>query len=76
MDDWTKNGGNGLTFPQQVSNFFHGPEQMLCALVSAKNGCRDYVQCDQVTHPAGMFILNCFVALSSVSFSPRAQTLC
>ena len=67
MDDWKAHGGNGLTFPQQVSNFFHGPEQMLCADTSARDGCSSYVECDNVNHPAGMFILNSFVAMSNVS---------
>ena len=70
MDDWKARGSNGLTFTQEVSNFFNGPEQMLCGDISARDGCGSYVICNNVNHPAGMFILNSFVAISSVSVVP------
>jgi len=28
LDDWKAKGSRGLTFTQEVSNFFHGPEQV------------------------------------------------
>lgn len=63
---WTSNKNNGLTFTQQISNFFHGPEDMLCGVTSARDGCGSYSLCSGVNHPAGYFILNSFVAVSSV----------
>ena len=67
MADWKAKSSNGLTFTQEVSNFFNGPEQMLCGDISARDGCGSYIICNNVNHPAGMFILNSFVAVSSVS---------
>ncbi len=68
LDDWKKKGSGGLTFTQEVSNFFNGPEQMLCGSLSARDGCGSYVQCNNVNHPAGMFILNSFTAISSLNY--------
>jgi len=68
LEDWKQKGKSGLTFTQEVSNFFHGPEQMLCGALSARDGCGSYVQCNNVNHPAGMFILNSFTAISSLNF--------
>lgn len=70
IDDWKAKSSNGLTFTQEVSNFFNGPEQMLCGDISARDGCGSYVICNNVNHPAGMFILNSFVAISSVCSTP------
>ena len=70
MDDWKAKSSNGLTFTQEVSNFFNGPEQMLCGDISARDGCGSYIICNNVNHPAGMFILNSFVAISSVRVIP------
>ena len=69
LDDWhTKGSAGGLTFTQAVSNFFHGPEQMLCGDTSARDGCGGTnVECSDVNHPGGMFILNSSISLSSVS---------
>jgi hypothetical protein len=59
----------GFRFSQQVSNFFNGPEDMLCGLTADKNGCDMTVQCGDVNHPAGYFILNSFAQIDRVSFS-------
>lgn len=67
LANWAKKGNNGLTFPQEISNFFQGPEQMLCGDTSSRDGCGSYIKCNNVNHPGGMFILNSFVALSNVS---------
>lgn len=68
VESWTSGGGHGgLKFPQQISNFFHGPEQMFCGNEGARDGCGQYSVCNNVKAPAGMFILNSFVAVSSVS---------
>ncbi|OKL58597.1 hypothetical protein UA08_06382 [Talaromyces atroroseus] len=47
-----------LTFSEQVSNFFNGPEGMDCGTTSDHNGCETTVECKDVDHPAGYFILN------------------
>lgn len=70
VKSWTSNEKTGLTFPQQISNFFHGPENMFCGATSARDGCGSYSLCSDVNHPAGYFILNSFVAVSSVSSEP------
>ena len=67
VSSWTSNPSNSLSFPQQISNFFNGPEQMLCGQTSARDGCSSDVICNNVNHPGGMFILNSFVAISDVS---------
>ena len=67
-DSWTSRAStNGLTFPQQISTFFNGPDQMLCGDTSARDGCSSAVTCDNVKYPAGMFILNLIVSVSDVS---------
>jgi len=35
LDDWKAKGSSGLTFTQEVSNFFHGPEQV-CILAGGR----------------------------------------
>ncbi len=73
---WTSGAGNGLTFTQQISNFFHGPDQMFCGNEGARDGCGSYTVCNNVKAPAGMFILNSFVAVSSVSsFDQTSKSL-
>ena len=68
VDSWTSRASSkGLTFPQQISNFFNGPDQMLCGDTSARDGCSSDVTCDNVKYPAGMFILNSMVSVSDVS---------
>ena len=68
VDSWTSRPStNGLTFPQQISNYFNGPDQMLCGDTSARDGCSSDVTCDNVKYPAGMFILNSMVSVSDVS---------
>ena len=67
VNSWKSGAGNGLTFTQQISNFFHGPDQMFCGNEGARDGCASYSVCNNVKAPAGMFILNSFVAVSSVS---------
>ncbi len=68
VDSWTsKPSSNGLQFPQQISNFFHGPDQVFCGNEGARDECGSYSTCNNVKAPAGMFILNSVVAVSSLS---------
>jgi len=55
-----------LTFPQMIANFFQGPDNTQCEQTSARDQCSATVVCDQVNHPAGMFILNSFTLISDV----------
>ena len=66
---WTSNRNTGLSFAQQISNFFHGPEQVHCEQTSARDGCSSSKECSDVNHPAGFLILNSLVAVSNVSRS-------
>ena len=66
---WTSNPNNPLTFPQQISNFFHGPDQMLCGQTTARDGCSSDVECSDVDHPAGFFILNSLVSISDLNYN-------
>ncbi|XXH02567.1 hypothetical protein Hte_008944 [Hypoxylon texense] len=52
-----------LTFPEYVSNYFHGPEGMNCGKTAANTGCESNSECSDVNHPAGYFILNSFVTI-------------
>ena len=63
---WEPN--QALTFPQQISNFFRGPEKMFCGQTSARDECASDVICNDVKYPAGMFILNSMVAVSDVGW--------
>ena len=69
VNSWTSNTANPLTFPQQISNFFHGPDQMLCGQTTARDGCGSDVECSDVDHPAGFFILNSLVAISDLNYN-------
>ncbi|CAF9932295.1 MAG: hypothetical protein HETSPECPRED_008325 [Heterodermia speciosa] len=70
VDSWTSRPStNGLTFPQQISNYFNGPDQMLCGDTSARDGCSSDVTCDNVKYPAGMFILNSMVSVSDLNYN-------
>ncbi|KAM0796585.1 hypothetical protein BDR22DRAFT_825040 [Usnea florida] len=66
---WTSSPNNPLTFPQQISNFFHGPDQMLCGQTTARDGCSSDVECSDVNHPAGFFILNSLVSISDLNYN-------
>jgi hypothetical protein len=57
----------GLSFSQQISNLFHGPENMQCGVTADHNGCDPTVQCQGVSYPAGYFILNSLAQVSRVS---------
>jgi hypothetical protein len=61
--------GSTFPFPQSISNFFNGPEQMQCHKLIEQNGCggTTYLQCHDTNHPAGYFILNSFMKLNAVS---------
>jgi hypothetical protein len=46
-------GGTGsLSFPEVVSNFFHGPEQWNCQDIG-NTACSTTIECSQTNHPAG-----------------------
>lgn len=70
IEEWRKrrDSGNtgGLSFSEQISNFFHGPEGMNCEVTAVRNGCNGGVECDDVNHPGGYLILNSMAALNGV----------
>jgi len=68
-------GRGGLSFPQTISNFFHGPEGMACNLTVDHNGCSSYTQCHSTNHPAGYLVLNSMIALNNVSQDCSLQAL-
>jgi hypothetical protein len=43
---------NTLTFSQQISNFFHGPDNWICTDLG-NTPCEGSVQCNDVNYPAG-----------------------
>lgn len=67
-------GRGGLSFPETISNFFHGPEGMACDLAVDHNGCSSYTQCQSTNRPAGYLILNSMISVNNVSWdcSPSA----
>ena len=70
IDSWNnKPSSNSLSFSQQIANYLHGPEQMLCDQLSARDGCASDVACKTVGHPANAFILNSFVAISDLNWN-------
>jgi hypothetical protein len=74
VKNWTANPSpGGLSFSEQVSNFFHGPEHMKCHLNADNNGCTSFVQCHDTNHPAGYFILNSMTALNNVGLPPSPR---
>lgn len=56
-----------LTFPEYVSNYFNGPENMNCGKSDVLVGCETMSECSDTNYPAGYFILNSFVVLHEVS---------
>ena len=51
--DWSKRRRSiSLSYTQEVSNFFHGREGMLCSDVQ-KGNCDTTMLCSDVSHPAG-----------------------
>ncbi|KAH8645403.1 hypothetical protein BX600DRAFT_391288 [Xylariales sp. PMI_506] len=63
LDYFYQQDSTSLTFPEYVSNFFHGPEGMDCGETSADVGCEAMSECSDVNYPAGYLILNSFVAV-------------
>ncbi|KAK9369874.1 hypothetical protein V1509DRAFT_638557 [Lipomyces kononenkoae] len=50
-----------LSFPEQISNLFHGPEYLECDVIMDNNPCTSsVVECQDVSYPAGFMILNSF----------------
>lgn len=67
VENWRANPyPAGLTFSEQVANFFNAPENMNCGDTESGNGCDPNVQCNEVNHPAGYFILNSLALISHV----------
>lgn len=69
---WQKKGKPaGLQFSQAISDFFNGPQEILCEDLSAENGCND-IGAHECTNfgnkAAGYFIIESFIMISSVSF--------
>ena len=64
----TAKNGAGVTWPQLISNFFHGPDNMGCAALSAKNGCNQDILCEgpPKSYVPSFEILNSFIGISSV----------
>ncbi|KAJ3546860.1 hypothetical protein NM208_g1796 [Fusarium decemcellulare] len=65
IDGWKANitaGREQKHFSNNVSNFFHGPQDMFCETFSDEgSGCEDLnLQCHSVSAPAGYFILHSF----------------
>ncbi|PYI22706.1 hypothetical protein BO99DRAFT_429649 [Aspergillus violaceofuscus CBS 115571] len=52
-----------LNYTNEISNLVHGPEHMDCSKMADSVGCDSFVQCDDVNHPAGYFILNGYVSI-------------
>ncbi|OTA98047.1 carbohydrate esterase family 3 protein [Hypoxylon sp. CI-4A] len=65
LDYFYEQDDTSLTFPEYVSNYFHGPEGMNCGKTADKVGCETVSECSDTNHPAGYFILNSFVAVHS-----------
>ena len=60
------------TWPELISNFFHGPDKMGCADLSARDGCNTNIECQDQSkgsYVPAFEILNSFVGVSSVSIS-------
>ncbi|PYI11000.1 hypothetical protein BO78DRAFT_304565 [Aspergillus sclerotiicarbonarius CBS 121057] len=53
-------------FWEIISNLVHGPEHMDCSKMADSVGCDDFVECNDVNHPAGYFILNGYVSIHNV----------
>lgn len=62
--------GNTLNigYTQYLSNYFNGPEGWDCVKI-ADQSCAVTVQCDDVNHPAGYFVLNAVATLHGVSYN-------
>lgn len=59
-----------LSFSQQISNFFHGPENRNCEAMDGRNGCDQGVLCDdKSTHPAAFLILNSMGAINGLNWN-------
>ena len=42
---------------------------MLCGQTTARDGCSSDVECGDVNHPAGFFVLNSLVAISDLNYN-------
>lgn len=64
--------GNELKLTFQVSNFFHGPQDMYCEnFAEDGNRCSGLaLECHDVNYPAGVFILNSMSNVFAVSTTP------
>ncbi|KAF7555590.1 hypothetical protein G7Z17_g2070 [Cylindrodendrum hubeiense] len=65
LEGWNVNLTEGrpqIHFSNNVSNYFHGPQDMFCEIFSEEgSGCTSLdLQCDDVNYPAGYFILHSF----------------
>ncbi|KAH7150156.1 hypothetical protein B0J13DRAFT_583488 [Dactylonectria estremocensis] len=65
LEGWNQNlteGRSLIHFSNNVSNYFHGPQDMFCEIFSDEgSGCTSLdLQCDDVNFPAGYFILHSF----------------
>ena len=70
IDSWTKKpSSNSHAYSQQMANFLHGPDQMYCEKLSARDGCASNVACSITGHPANSFILDSMVAISDVNYN-------
>lgn len=68
---WRKKGKPaGLQFSQAISDFFNGPQEILCDDLSAENGCNDIGAhvCTDFDKAAGYFTIESFIMILSVSF--------
>lgn len=66
--------GSILSFPEAISNFFHGPGTINCQITSSQNACTGLdLECSDIrgadTGPAGYFILNSFLGIERVRSS-------
>ncbi|KAJ5573986.1 uncharacterized protein N7459_008413 [Penicillium hispanicum] len=58
----------GLQFSQAISDFFNGPQEILCDDLSSENGCNDigaHVCTDFGNKAAGYFIIESFIMIAS-----------
>lgn len=65
MSNWRADN-NGLSFSSELSNFFHGLEGMQCHITADRNGCSNFIQCQDTNHPAEYMILNSMAGLNNI----------
>lgn len=54
-----------IGYTEYISHFFNGPEGWSCPKI-ANQPCTNTIQCDDVNHPAGYFILNSISVMHAV----------